>query len=218
MPARGLGRDVGSGLDMLGPDDLLPDPDVDQSALTAALDWHWWGGVSPPPPVQIPLGWLTGQATFRQANMYNRAEVRDGDAVGRSATGGQRQWVFTATIDSISAADAGNLAAWVTAYYPDPRPRAAALVLTLNRRAETEIWRILGVSLGTQIHLTGTPRQTWPAGATNLIVEGITHRIVHDLRQVLWVTTPIVGTTAGVAGPWVRYGSSRYSGTDARPF
>lgn len=59
----------------------------------------------------------------------------------------------------------------------------------------------------------------WPDGATELTVEGITHQISGDLRTVTWNTAPVIGSTAGASGPWLRWDDSRYSSsTDKLPF
>lgn len=116
----------------------------------------------PPRPIEIPMGWFSGRAVFRQDPPYARAEVsqRGGDtarARNTAAVINGREWVFTAALDSIVDADAGNLAAWVTAYYTDPLPRSSAMQLILNSRTPTEIWRILGITQGSRIRITGAP-------------------------------------------------------------
>jgi hypothetical protein len=45
----------------------------------------------------------------------------------------------------------------------------------------------------------------WPAGITELVIEGIAHSIDSDgTRWVVWNTAPVIGSTAGTAGPWFR--------------
>lgn len=221
MPGKGLGRDVGSGLDMLGPDSLIPDCDVDSSAAVAVLDWHWWGGTVPPRPVDIPVAWLSPPLRVRQDHPLNRAEVgQRGGATARSTNVpalNDQQWLFTASVDSVADADAPNLATWVTDTYDEPLPRCGALTLVLNVRTDTEVWRILGVTQGRRIRLTDAPG-SWPTGATELVVEGVTHQFTGDLRIVQWNTSPVIGAAAGVAGPWFRYSTSRWNGTDVRPY
>lgn len=378
MPAKGLGRATFAGLDLVDADDLVPDPIVDQSALVAAQNWLWWGGVAPPAAVQIPLSWLRGPARFRHDPPRQVAEVTQ--AGGTTATSRaasllptDRQWVFTATLDTLVSGDTANLARWVTTYYTSPLPRANAYSLVLNGRTVPEIWRILGVKVGTRISITGAPGtptvlntntsfdagigswggvngatiassaaqvhqgalamqvtpdgvsgfpgayaseapvapgyscsysvwiwstssfgytagvqfndaghngisdnttgatvgpnwtritgttpaapaatasaslhigfngtpsaavvayvddasftgvdprigNPWPRGATELIVEGITHQILGDARVVTWSTSPIIGAAPGVAGPWFRLDSSRLGSTNAMPF
>lgn len=180
----------------------------------------YFGGL-PPPVVEIPMGWLSGRATFRQDPPFARAEVqqRGGDTARSKNTAAVingREWVFTATLDSIVDADPGNLAAWVTTYYTDPLPRSSAMILILNSRSVTEIWRILGVTQGSRIQITGTTG--WPDGATDLVVECVSHRVTADLRTVVWACAPIVGEVVGTAGPWFYADSSFTSGSDVIPF
>lgn len=372
----------------------------------------YYGGY-PPPPVQIPMGWLRGPVRLRMDPPISRAEISQAGgtttdttdapprvlsasggygvnpAVGRAPNGiarghpparsrnpttavatGGREWVYTATIDSLIDVDPANFGAWVTDFLNGQLPRTAAFTLVLNGRPETEIWRILSVTQGTHISITGTPgaavqlvgnpwmesgisgwtatgctlaqsttwsrsgsnslrltpdgvsanvfaedvsrtvvpganytadgwlfsptgyasagisvnwytasggyvdtsaanaaltagvserRQTtwacpagatiarvhpvmtgtpsgsnllyadevtltgptahgWPTGATELVVEGITHSITADVRTVTWNTAPIVGAVAGVPGPWFYLDDSRLGGTDVVPF
>lgn len=221
MPSRGAGRRAFAGLDVIDADDLIQDPIQDQSPLVRIVNDLWWGGISRPPPVQIPLSWLRGPVRVRQDPPRKVAEVTQSGSAAPSrvnvAARGERQWPFTATVDSVVASDPANLARWVTAYYSVPLPRASAFNLVLNARSQTEIWRILGVTLGTHISVTGTTN--WPDGATELIVEGISHRIVGDARVVTWNTSPLVGTAAGTAGPYFRLGVTTLgSATDKMPF
>lgn len=198
---------------------------LNEDARALAADFYWGG--YPPPPVQIPVGWIRAPIRIRQDTPLNVAEVtqllgntaRSRDQVSVAANGG-REWKFTETIDSIVAVDPANLAAWVTAYYADPRPRHAVLTLILNGRAETEIWRILGVTAGRRVAITAAPSD-WPTGGVALVVEGVRHLITADLRTVEWLASPVVGAAAGTAGPWFRTDQSRTSdagGTDPVPF
>lgn len=192
----------------------------EQSGRELARELYFGG--HPLPPVEIPYTWLRGPVRVRQATKFNRAEVtQSGGATARSsnvASNTERQWVFTATLDSVTDADPAALAKWTTDYYDEPLPRSSALTLTLNSRSSTEIWRILGVAQGRRISIVDAPA-TWPTGATELLVEGITHQIQADVRLVTWNTSPVVGAEAGQSGPWFRRDDSRYSSaTDIRPF
>jgi hypothetical protein len=188
---------------------------------TMASDLYHGGW--PPRPIEIPMSWISGRATFRQDPPLARAEVQTRGAdtarsVNTTAVINGRQWVFTATLDSVADGDAAALAAWVTAYYTDPLPRASAMTLTLNSRTPTEIWRILGVVQGSRIRITGTPAATWPDGSTDLVVECVSHRVGADLRTVTWALAPIAGAAVGTAGPWFYSDSSSTAGSDAVPF
>lgn len=68
--------------------------------------------------------------------------------------------------------------------------------------------------------ITGVPagQAPWPEGTTNLIIEGIRHLIASNVRQVVWNTSPVVGSTAGTPGPWFRADSSFVDGTHKVPF
>ena len=45
------------------------------------------------------------------------------------------------------------------------------------------------------------------------------HRIGGDTRYAVWNTAPVIGATAGVAGPWLRADVSRSDiGADVLPF
>lgn len=175
----------------------------------------------PSTPIEIPMAWLSGKAAFRQDPPLARAEVSQlgGDTARASNPASRingREWMFTAALDSVVDVDPGNLAAWVAAYYTDPLPRSAAMLLILNGRAVAEIWRILSVVQGSRIQITGTTG--WPDGATDLVVECVSHQVAADLRTVIWALAPIVGEDVGTAGPWFYSDSSFTSGSDAVPF
>ena len=59
---------------------------------------------------------------------------------------------------------------------------------------------------------------TWPQGANSLVVEGVAFTSQAGERKVSWVTSAVAGTVPGVPGPWFRWGSSAYGGTDVIPF
>lgn len=71
--------------------------------------------------------------------------------------------------------------------------------------------------LARDIHFAGGT-ETWPAGSTSLVVEGVSHAGQGAERKVSWVTSAVAGAVAGVPGPWFRWGSSRYGGADVIPF
>lgn len=49
----------------------------------------------------------------------------------------------------------------------------------------------------------------WPAGLTDLVIEGVEHSIDSDgTRWVAWNTAPLIGAAAGQAGPWFRADAS----------
>lgn len=182
----------------------------------------YWGGY-PPTPTDIPYTWIRGPFRAKQDTPLRQAEVtQSGGTTARAKdsalTSTDRVWPFTATIDTVVPPDPGNLAKWVIDYYQDPRPRNPSLTLILNVRSEAEIYRILAVKQGTRISISGAP-SGWPTGAGELVVEGIQHSIMADLRTVTWNTTPVIGAAVGSSGPWFYTDDSRLSSsTDLVPF
>jgi hypothetical protein len=194
-------------------------PGADDTGKVMATELYFGG--YPPPVVEIPYSWIRPALRIRQASPLNVAEVtQSGGSTSRSVnvpSTTTRQWLFTATVDSAVPVDPANLAKWVTDTYDVPLPRSSALGLVLNDKSETEIWWILGVRQGTHIRITGAPAG-WPTGATELVVEGIAHQITADVRTVVWNTSPVVGSAAGVVGPWFYSEDSLTSGADVVPF
>jgi hypothetical protein len=182
-------------------------PDVESAAQVVAND-TFWGGF-PPTPTQIPYSWLTPPARWRSDQPRNVAQVaRSGGSTARatSATSvaavGERP--FTATLSSPVVADPQAYATWVVGNYTSPRQRMPQLRLNLLPRAQTECWLILEREIGDRISVTGAPAG-WPDGVTELVIEGIAHSIDADgTRWVVWNTAPVIGATAGEAGPWFR--------------
>lgn len=73
-----------------------------------------------------------------------------------------------------------------------------------------------------EVTLTGPDgtRNPWPAGITELVVEGIEHSIdAAGTRWVVWNTAPLIGAAAGTAGPWFRADQSTTdTGSDVLAF
>lgn len=187
-------------------------------------------GGSPPAPVQIPYSWLSPPVLMRPDKPFTTATVSQSgggvvahqvDTVSRDYFG-ERE--FRATLDTACTADPGVLADYALSVYAtqpgdSPRTRAVSLRLRLNARTSTEQWRILGVTLGRRVSITGAPT-TWPPGATEHIVEGITHAVREDAgaRDVEWRTSPLIGFEPGESGPWFRPNDSFVDGADVVPF
>lgn len=199
----------------------LPDAaSQDRDGYTIGRDFYF-GGL-PPDPVEIPYTWLRPPLTFRPDSPVNVAEVtrsggtaavaRDHDSISEYG-----EWAARVTLDTATAADAANLADWLVAYYTDPRQRCPALAFALNSRTDDEVQRLLSCRLGTRIRVTDAPA-TWPAGATELIIEGIQHSIAADFRLLSWSTSPVIGESAGQAGPWFYLDQSFMDGTDVVPY
>lgn len=124
-------------------------------------------GGFPPTPVEIPIDWIQPPIQFKHDPPISIGEVsQTGGPTARAvneatiAASAGRAWKFAATIDSVTAADASALAQHAVDVGTMPRPRSAVITLVLNGRAETEIWRILGVTQGRRISLTRGPAPT----------------------------------------------------------
>lgn len=213
---------------MVAWNNLFALPDMagqDRTGYTVADEWYFPG--LPPDPVEIPYTWLSPPLAFRPDRPLTTASVsRTGGSTARAsdaaslAEHGENN--FATTLDTATEADPANLASWVVTFYAIeaglvPRSRMSSVRLRLNNRTPTEQWRILGVGEGTRISITGAPTR-WPEGATQQVVEGITHVIGDEARDVEWRTSPVIGTAQGVAGPWFRWDYSDLDGPDLIPF
>jgi hypothetical protein len=205
-------------------EDLVPSVRPSEGAATVAWRDYMWGG-HPPAVTEIPYDWLTAPARWRPDQPRNVATVtRAGGSSARAQDAASVDAVqerpFTATVDSQVVDDPRNYATWIVAYYTDVRQRMPTLTLNLVSRTDVECWRILGRSIGDRIRITGTPvgANAWPDGTTELVIEGVEHRIGGDTRYVVWNTAPVIGAAPGEAGPWFRLGESFTDGTDVVPF
>lgn len=223
MPALGRGRlmrthDVGF-------DGLLPRTDGLGSGVASSASRDFWYGFSPPTPTQIPYAWLSPPFRARADRPLNDQTVtRTGGATGYAPNAASIARFGSVsnpvTLETAVDADAQALANWQTTYYTNPRMRCPSLTVNLfgPSRSDPEKWRTLGVKIGTRIQITGAPA-TWPEGTTSLIVEGVTHQIGQGVRTVTWNTSPVIGATPGMVGPWFRLnGGSFIDGTDPVPF
>lgn len=178
-------------------------------------------GGRPPAPTEIPVCWLTQPLTLRLQRPFTHAEVTttSGGSARADATtvATYKVFPFEATLDTDCDADPSNLAHWAVTYNATPRMTSPLLRMDLLYRTDAERLLVLGVARNKRIKLTGLPTE-WPTGADTLIVRGISHTIALDRRVVEWVTSPVVGAAAGIPGPWFRWGSSSWSGSDIRPF
>lgn len=195
----------------------------DSTAATIMND-YWWGtgSAAPPAPIEIPICWLSNPVPLRLNKPLNQATVSQsggagGYAVNRTSISAYTANPFDANLDTTVGDDAINLATFVTTYRAEPRTGIPTLVIDLLYRTESERRRILSVTQGRRIQLTGVPAE-FPAGADSLVVTGVRHTIGEIVRQVSWTTEPVVGVTAGEPGPWFYLDSSRVSGTDIVPF
>jgi hypothetical protein len=200
----------------------LPDWAGQRTGAQLAADWYF-GGLGPPAPVEIPYTWLSA-LTWRVDLPYTSASVAGPSGTDRRydpdarARYGDR--AYSATLSTATDADPANLAAWVMSYLADPgdTPRQRMVLrLRLGSRTQTECWRVLDVGEGRRISITGAP-STWPAGATEQIVEGRGHLVDADEHTVQWITSPVIGSSPGTAGPWFRLDNSQLDGDDALPF
>lgn len=222
MPALGRGRLTRTNEATF--DQLLPRTDGFGSGAAARSAHDFFFGFAAPAPVQIPYDWLSPPLRARADQPINDVAVsqtgggtayqtsaasiaRYGDAAGRF------------TLETAQPGDMQSLATWVIAYYATSRMRCPSLTINLfgATRSDAEKWLVLGVAIGTRIQITGAPA-TWPEGISTLIVEGIAHQVGGNVRLVTWNTSPVIGGTPGVVGPWFELNSSPLNGTDVVPF
>lgn len=213
MPATGKGQ-------LLAATDLDPGDFSDPGAAQVVNDWYWGGG--PPPVTQIPYSWLVQPLKLRPDKPINIVDVSTASGVtvrSQSDAAVQEYGESPVTVQIATAvdADAANLGGHIVGSYAQPRMRCPQLTFDLLARTDMEIWTLLGRSYGDRIQITGTP-PNWPAAATHLVIEGIQHTVGLDTRQVVWNTSPVIGSAPGVAGPWFRTDVSRTDGTDKLAF
>jgi len=197
---------------------------LDQDAAQAAWASDFYFD-SKPPVALIPYAWLTPPFRARADQPVSVAQVTRTNAgtltATSTATVAQYGYSYLQTnLDTVADVDVDNLAGYQLAYYTTFRMRCPSLTVNLLDPARTtaDLWLVLGVAIGTRLSIPDAPA-TWPAGANSLIVEGINHQISQNVRTVTWNTSPIIGTTAGVPGPWFRMGSSSWSSpTDLLPY
>jgi hypothetical protein len=196
----------------------LPDFTGMRADYTVAVDWYF-AGRGPLAPVDVAYTWISGQVRIREDNPVNAAAVTrtDGATAYASTTTSGDVWEATVNLDTASGHDPANLAQWLVTYYTTRRVRLAQLVFVLNARTPTECWTLLEREVGDRVHIVDTP-PSWPRGGTQLVVEGIAHATNGETRVVTWSTSPLVGVTPDVAGPWFRLGVSALGGTDSLAF
>lgn len=223
MPGSGVGRRFGHGgryrRSLVSRGNLL---DQDSAAATIADDWFF--GVTPAPPMVIPYGWLSPPFTARADQPINSPQIRQ--ATGGTATLPNKTSIAQygefgeqVTLTTLCPYDAPALAYWFSTYYAGFRMRCPSLTINLldaNRTPE-DIWRVLGVRIGDRIVITDAPA-TWPEGISTLFVEGVAHTVSQNERRVTWNTSPVIGASPGVVGPWFTLGASFLGSTDKIPF
>lgn len=174
-------------------------------------------------PTRIEYCWIQAPLIRRPTTAITKAQItQDGGITAYSSadTDTVRQYgVNTAqtTLQTAVDADAQNFADFLVTYQSVPRPRQPSMTFDLVHLDDAAILTILGVQLGQRCVLVGHPSTT-PAGARSFVVEGIAHQFGVAQRLVIWQTSAPIGTVPGTPGPWFRWGSSYWSGTDLRPF
>jgi hypothetical protein len=179
------------------------------------------GGLAPV-PFDIPVCWLTPPVTLRMEQPYTTAAVsRDGGGTYRDVNTGNRDeygdFQYTADLATFTDRDPANLAHWTVTYRSVPRTRCSQIVVNLMFRTDTERVALLRIPRWSRIQLTGVPPE-FPEGANSLVVAGTKHQISLAGHLLYFTTGPVIGAVAGVPGPWFRYGSSSWGGTDVIPF
>lgn len=186
-------------------------------------DWTFQPG--PPQPVEIPYAWLGDVLRYRPEKPLTTAEVtRFGAGTARqqsaAAISEYGDNPFSAQLHTACTADAPSLAKHVIDRYAQagvpPRSRVAAMAFRLAGRPQAELHRLLSVRQGQRIHITDAPA-TWPAGMTEQVVEGVVHSYSEG-ATLTFITSPVIGTQPGVAGPWFRLDVSTVDGADTVPF
>lgn len=160
---------------------------------------------------------------FRRAGGTLSGALATGVAVGTGHTSGDRWRVALEVVGTTLRAKA-----WLPSQAePDWQTTVTDEILTsgtsvaLLSRLEAGNTNTLPVVASWDNLTVGTPNaHAWPAGVTELVIEGIEHTYDTDGgRLVAWKTAPVIGSTPGVAGPWFRLGESRTAaGTDLMPF
>lgn len=204
---------------------LRPSAVPGNSAAATVLNNYFWGTgvVAPPPPIEIPLLWLSQPLPHRMDPPYNDAEVTqaNGGSVARRRNRTSIDEVgvqpFGATLDTATGTDAVALAAYVIAQRGEARVRSPRLTVDLLYRTPSEQRLLLRIRRGRRILITGVPAG-FPEGADSLVVTGVSHEIGVTVRLLHLTTAAVVGSTPGTPGPWFRLGSSVMGGTDTYPF
>ena len=180
------------------------------------------GGVAPA-PVQIEHCWIQSPLIRKPTVAITRAQISQSEGVTAYATADAatvRRFgdnAATATLYTACDADPFNLAEHLVEYQSTPRPRQPTMTFALHGLEVDEVQVILGVDLGQRVVVLNTPAGT-PPGAKSFVVEGIRHSFGVAERWVTWQTSAPIGTVAGTPGPWFRWDSSSWDGTDLRPF
>lgn len=204
---------------------LRPSAVPGSSAAADVLNHYWWGTgiVTPPPPIEIPLLWLSQPLPHRMDPPYNTAEVTQADG-GRAARRRNRTSIaevgvqpYTATLGTAVGADVAALAAYVIAQRGEARVRSPRLTVDLLYRTPSEQRHLLRIRRGRRVLITGVPAG-FPEGADSLLVVGVSHEIGVATRLLHLTTAAVVGSTPGTPGPWFRLGTSVAGGTDTVPF
>jgi len=201
---------------------FTPSARLTEGAAAAVTNDFWWPAGMPDDPAAIPLTWLSRQVNLRLNRPLNHAEVTQFAGVSARedntpsiATNGV--FPFTATLTTAVDADTANLAHFVVTYFGDPRMHLPVLTIDLMYRTDDEKSFLLRLGVGRRIRITGVPA-TWPTGADHLVIVGVAHDISRVARRLRFTASALVGSTLGEAGPWFRWGNSRWDGTDVRPF
>ncbi len=192
-----------------------------EQTASRVLNAFWWG--TKPEPVTIPFAWIVSPAEWVEDPPLNVAEISGTPSASASDPDSIAEFgesTFTATLASATTADAMTLAHWVLAYYAtgpneSPRVRFMGMKFCLNFRSPSEIRTLLSVGEGRRVSVTGTPA-TWPAGASEQVVEGIAHSAdAEGGRWLDWITSPVIGVVPGTPGPWFTLDQSFLGSDDA---
>jgi hypothetical protein len=205
-------------------------------------DWFWGGGA--PDATIIPWTWLTVPLELRVDQPINAASITRTGFDTRTAVNAASKTTFgtfpaSGSLDTASTDDAANYAAFLVAYYNNPKLRCPTITISLENRNTEDIWAVLGREIGDRITLGPGTVQDYPGHTITLpvpdglpaavrsgVIEGIRHfSSAVSGRTTEWTTAPLLGATAGSQGPFFRLGSfpsdaegSLLDGTDALAF
>lgn len=237
MPTTAAGKGRILGMAEWGDDDLIAD--VERPTPSASLfvnDWFWGGGA--PDATIIPWTWLSMPMALRQDKPINSVQITGASNIVATASAASSQTTYgtfaaSATLTTALLADAGNFAAFLVAYYSNPMMRCPTWTIDLTGvqfQTDENRWRVLGREIGDRVTLgpstlpgpqgpiTLPVPPGLPPGVVSLVIEGIEHDSSPISRLISWTTSPLIGSTPGVEGPWFRLDTSRMDGTDVMPF
>lgn len=173
------------------------------------------------PKVTIEKAWIDDGLRPRvDGPRYNSADVsivggptahaEDAGSIDAQGVLAAPEAIIEAELDS--AADAR--AAFLVYQYAVRRVRVPALPITLMHQAAAVKHAVLSLDVADRIDLDGMPND-YPVGADRLHIEGYTERIGESLRDIVFVTSPVLGRPAGNPERWFTLDDATFGKLDA---